>query len=69
MNNVEFLDRFRMLESLKLPVLVSGVGLAPEGRKDKDLMRSDAELSSYLARYTNQPIVLAATWPQLRKKE
>lgn len=45
-NNVEFLDRFRMLESLKLPVLVSGVG-------------SDAELSAYLARYTNQPIVLA----------
>eukprot|EP00435_Cladocopium_sp_Y103_P042080 s1622_g11.t1 len=36
----------RMLESLKLPVLVSGVG-------------SDAELSSYLARYTTQPIVLA----------
>ncbi|CAJ1448982.1 unnamed protein product [Effrenium voratum] len=45
-NNAEFLDRFRMLESLKLPVLVSGVG-------------SDAELSAYLARYTNAPIVLA----------
>lgn len=45
-NNVEFLDRFRMLESLKLPVLVSGVG-------------SDSELSSYLARCTTQPIVLA----------
>ena len=54
MNNVEFLDRFRMLESLKLPVLVSGVG-------------SDAELSSYLARYTNQPIVLAATWSHSKR--
>ncbi|CAJ1382720.1 unnamed protein product [Effrenium voratum] len=49
-NNAEFLDRFRMLESLKLPVLVSGVG-------------SDAELSAYLARYTNAPIVLAAADP------
>lgn len=45
-NNVEFLDRFRMLESLRLPVLLSGVG-------------SDAELSAYLARYTTQAIVLA----------
>ncbi|CAE7735533.1 mntH, partial [Symbiodinium sp. CCMP2456] len=45
-NNVEFLDRFKMLQALKLPVLVSGVG-------------SDSQLSSYLGRYTNAPIVLA----------
>eukprot|EP00440_Ansanella_granifera_P068579 gb/GFBE01074394.1/.p1 GENE.gb/GFBE01074394.1/~~gb/GFBE01074394.1/.p1 ORF type:complete len:670 (+),score=185.74 gb/GFBE01074394.1/:1-2010(+) len=42
---IEYTDRFRMLESLKLPVLVSGVS-------------SDAELSAYLARYTNMPVAL-----------
>ncbi|CAE7283695.1 mntH [Symbiodinium microadriaticum] len=60
-NNVEFLDRFkcallcgslsacvdiRMLQALKLPVLASW---------------SDSQLSSYLGRYTNAPIVLAAS--------
>jgi len=41
----EFLDRFRMLEELKFPVLVSGAG-------------SDCQLASYMARYTKEPIAL-----------